>query len=222
MIFSKANLVVAEAAGKKSYTTVFLGKSGTSVATDGSILMAVGPIPRKVLSEVTIPYEKLEPLAPKENVYMPAQVIKEAVKQTPSTTRRLQNIVVVVEPDSGGLGLSTVNEAGEVKTVVGYALPNAYFPKEWRKAVAKRYSAKESVTFCVSRSALEKALKLVNKACPGVKGYDPVFVTASKEGIVLRSVNPVTLQRVIVALSTYSVEKELPLSRWEKWVLKGE
>ena len=117
---------------------------------------------------------------------------------------------VLVSSSGEGVRLTSVDSAGEAATLNTIPL-GANFP-EWGRP--GKYDGKVAV----SLRELVDVLQTLDKVCPDKTKITQVYLTVSIDGVLLRTKNLVTGQRVVgVVVPNPRLEREwLPFSRWER------
>ena len=219
MIFSKANLLAVAAVGKKAARRalrgVFMEKDGATVATDGSRLLAVGPImdPEKV----RFPDGACERLNPGTNgILCPNEFVEKAIKYIPP--KGYQFVALSKPADEARIGLTAVDANGDASMVTAKPMPEP-FPN-WRSAVKQVYDG-VTTQICLDSNYLESIVKAVRDASNAKSKGIPLYVEINPEmGIVIRTRNINTGQEVIGLLMKYQTNEWLQKTDWERKVFR--
>jgi hypothetical protein len=224
MLFSAGNLAVAAVASKNptdiGLNCVHLDPDGTSVATDGKMLMAVGPVDASKFHFPDVG-EQTTPPSPR-GVSVPLDLIDKAAKNMPRDKRpALRHVALVKARDNKKIELATTDMRHEQKVA---GLPkNEPFP-DWR-ALIRTVRGSGGSRICVNRKALVELLRALENACPDRGDENPVFVEINPEGtgLVMRCFNRETGQRAIAASKAYNTKGQwLQQDSWEQGVFQTE
>lgn len=221
MIFSKANLHVIWAASKEAFARALNGvkfeKDGSTVAGNGRIMMAVGPVKR----EVSFPETggELLPLG-EDGVVMPIKAVETALKNMPRDKRpALQHIALTSVTDASRVGFTSVDGKGD--PITNASLPRSERFPDWKDTMRTVRGSGEGLKICVNIKDLIELLKAMEHACPATGGVNPVFIEVGEDekGLTLRSINQVTKQHTIGAIVTLRTKGVwLPRDEWEQEV----
>lgn len=218
MLYSKANLKVAAVASTNPYDGALNGvqfdPDGSTVACNGSALVAVGPVKTKVHGFESVGQQGSPGT---QGIVLKPDFIKEVETIIPKDKRvSLQHVAMTVGADPAKTEFTTIDKSGRVRRVAEWPKKDRIFG--WRDVVRKAASpiaGEHVLKVCVGRNALLDVLQAVCDACPG-SGDDPVFLEIGS-GIVVRTVNRETGQRVIgVASARVSAEGWPEKDEWEK------
>lgn len=216
MIFNKSNLVVANIASQyeqdRGINCVHLNPDGSSVAANGNMIMAVGPVdPERVhfpdVGEQTSPGPN--------GISVSLDLIDKAMKNIPKGQPKLANVAMTSNSDTQKVELTT-SDMKLQQRVAGFPQKDP-FPN-W-KGVVRRFRG--SFQLCVNRRDLISLLTSLEEACPDKGGENPVYMEISEEGkgMVMRCVNRETGQRAIGGITAYNTGGHwLPCDKWEQTV----
>lgn len=217
MIFSKANLMVGDVASRSELDRVLncirLNRDGSTVASNGKVIMAVGP-----LEEGRVHFPDVGPLTtpPPEGVSVPLDLLDKVVKNLPKT---FQNVAMTQSRDPKKIQL-TVTDTRQEQHIAGYPKIEP-FPA-WQ-AMLRKVRGEGGTRVCVNRKTLIDTLQALEAACPDKGGENPVFIEINPEstGLLLRCVNRETQQRAIAGLTAYKTRDQwLPSDKWEQSVFQ--
>ncbi len=220
MLFSKANLQVTQVASKDAFDRALNGvlfdADGSTVAGNGRVMVAVGP----VTQEVHFPQKAAEQIQPSAaGIVMSLDTVERAMKHMPRDKRTsLQHVAMSRVSDPARIGFTSVNAKGDPTTNASLPKPHAYPP--WRETV-QRVAGKQPLKICVNRSDLIGMLKTLESACPDKGGVNPVFLEFGTEGngIVARCINFDTQQHAIGVVTVYKTGgRWLDQDAWEESV----
>jgi hypothetical protein len=222
MLFSKANLTVQEVASKESteigINCVHLNNDGSTVAANGKVIMAVGPVdPTKVHFPDVGKHSE-----PKRfgalGVSVPLDLIDKVMKNIPKDKRMsLQHVAMTEDRDPQKIKFTTTDMTHE-QSVAGFPKREP-FP-EW-EATFRRVRGENGTKICLNRGDLIDLLQAMESACPARGGHNPIFIEINPEGkgLVLRCSNFESGQRVIGAITSLNTDGHwLPADTWERGV----
>ncbi len=220
MIFSKANLAVKEVASPEAINVgincIHLNNDGSTVAANGKIIMAVGPVdPTKVhfpdVGKRSEP-KKFGALG----VSVPLDLIDKVIRNIPKD-KNLQIVAMTEDRDAQKVKFTTTDMTHE-QSVAGYPKREP-FP-EW-EVTFRKLRGEGATKICLNRRDLIDLLNALESACPDRGGDNPVFIEINPEGkgLVLRCVNRESGQRAIGAITSYNTDGHwLPTDSWERGV----
>lgn len=209
MLFSKANLAVAQVAARNSPKRVLNGvhfaEDGSTVAANGKMVLAVGPVDP---DRVSFPDVGGDADPGPEGTTVPTEVVEQAVKNLPRDRTPSAQHVALTECGKR-VELTTVSKTKEQR-VAGRPLPDR-FPS-WRDVLRKARKAATAGRVCLNRRDLVQMLEAVDSACPDKGTENPVFIEFGGEtdGIVMRSLNYETGQQAVGFV--------MPLDTGGKWL----
>jgi hypothetical protein len=221
MLFSKGSLVVGSVASTNPMETgiscVHLNPDGSTVATNGKVIMAVGPVDE---SKVHFPDVGVQVAPAQPNgVSVPLDLLEKVLKNMPRDKRvSLQHAALTQGTDPAKVEL-TVTDQRHTQRIEGFPLREP-FPN-WRGILQKVRGA-TTTRICLNRKDLIDLLKAQEEACPDRGNENLIFIEVETggRGMTLRSVNRETGQRAIGGINGYNVGQNwLPLDSWERDVL---
>jgi len=224
MIISKANLEVGRVASRDAFDRGLNGvkveSDGSTVAGNGRVVMAVGPVDYE---------ERLHWPDSAGDMYevgamgriIPLEAITKAKKGLTRDKRMIfQHVALTSVKDENRIGLTSVNPRGDATT-------NSCIPKkvpfpDWKGVVQEvRGDVGEGLRVCVNRKDLRMLLEAMEAACPDKGGINPVFIEIGTEekGVVLRCANLETRQHAVGVIRIFDTRgKWLERDSWEKKV----
>lgn len=219
MLYSRPNLEVHGAAstikGDRGLTGVRFEPDGTTVAGNGSVLVAVGPTDEE---HVRWPAEVVPQTVPGVGgMVLPVRAVQKALRNLSRDKRlALQHVALSRVRDVSRVGLTTVDPSGDVTTVSTRPLADPY--PDWKETLQ---GVAGGVRVCVNRRDLLGMLKVLDAACPDTGGVAPLFleVGGAGGGVVARTAVPGTGQRIVGACGAYDTRGEwLGKDEWERGV----
>lgn len=217
MIYSKASLEVVSVASKepldRGLNGVRLESDGTTVGGNGRMFMAVEPI--TYMDKVQSLFGEVGEVED-NGLVLPLDTVERALRLMPKGGGGVLKHVALTKVGHR-VGFTSLDAKGDPTTNAGLAKRDPY--PDWKGIVRKVRGAGEGVRICISRKDLIQLLEAMDAACPDRSGYSPVFIEVSDDGagIVLRSVNAETGQRVVGVVSTIETKGQwLPRNIWER------
>jgi hypothetical protein len=194
---------------------------GSTVATNGKVIMAVGPVDEE---KVHFPDVGEQTTPPAQGVSIPLDLLDKAIKNLPKDKRpQLQNVAMTINRDPRKIELTTYDMRHEQRVA---GLPKQEPFPEWKGILRKLRGGSEGrVRVCLNRKTLIELLQALEDACPDKGGENPIYLEFNPDGngIVLRCVNRETGQRAIGAATTYNTGGQwLPSDAWEQGVFQTE
>lgn len=221
MLFSKANLMVGGVAAKDAKDPLHcirLNPDGSTVAANGKVVMAVGPMERK---RVHFPSVGEEVTPEGSGVSIPLDLLDKVVKNLPKDKRTdLQNAVMTYCAEPGKVELTT-SDTRHTQRIAGF--PNKGGFPEWRGSLRKLRGS-GGTKICVNRKTLLELLTALEEACPDKGDENQMYIEINPEstGMVLRCVNRETGQRAIGGVIAYNTDGHwLPCDQWEQGVFQA-
>ncbi len=218
MRITRANLAVAGAAStnkkEPDLNRVHLSPDGSTVASNGSMLLAVGP-PDPKKTEGFPDVDHPEPPIPESGVGISISTVADIKRNLPTDKRMALQQAKITRCDSKVEILTT---DGVKDKKVATAPMRGTFPK-WRKLVADAHRDADITSVVVNRRELMKMLKAIDEACPDRGEFAPVRLEIGKPGalLVLRSRNYETEQRVVGFVKPILVKgKWHAETKWER------
>jgi hypothetical protein len=221
MLYSRANLLVARVASDNPYDGalhgVALERDGGTVASNGRVILAVGPAG----AGVQFP-DVGERASVGEGVVLRPELVEEALKIIPKDKRlSLQHVALTVARDPSKVEFCTIDKAGKERRIAD--LPKKERFPDWRKVAAKARGSVPKAKVCLARRDLVLLLRTMEEAAPDAGNDAKVFLEVGGEGggLVLRTVNRATGQHVLGVASGVRLEGGawLPCDTWEGDVL---
>lgn len=229
MLLSRASLTAAEVAGRDPGDEVLhqlaVESDGTTAASDGRVLLAVGPVTERPRAFPDFPGEAGAEAEVRASGHagIPPEVAARALRDMPRGALGLElgyAALTRCEPGRGGVGLTTTNLNRNL-TVDGMR-SRKRFP-EWRGVLAAGRRGEgpgDTRRVCVDRRALVRLLRALDAAAPDPEAC--VFLEippGEAAGLVLRARNAVTGQAVVgLAMSVNTRGAWLPETAWEAGV----
>ena len=222
MRYSLANLAVREIASvdKKDVALhrVHFEPDGTTAATNGRAIMAVGP-PDAARAANFPNLETDNATPPPEGVGVPPAYVA-AIARTVPSTRAILKYAQMTRCGDREVELMTTNGHEKLKRA---SLPcRGRFPK-WRPAVGAATRAATVGRICVDRMSLIKLLQALERAAPDKGNHNPVFIEFGEptDPIVLRSENVELGQRAIGIVRPLDTDGYwLEADEWEDTIRK--
>lgn len=219
MLFSRGNLMVSKVASTNpmdaGINCVHLSPDGSTVAANGKIVMAVGPV-----EETKIHFPDVGPRAkpPSRGLSLPLDLVDDAIKNLPKDKLvSLQHVALTQNKDERKVELTCTDRQRE-RRIAGYPKPEPY--KDWRQ-IFRRFSGGEPTRVCVDRKDLIHLLQAMEASCPDKGNENPVLLEISEDGkgIVLRCQNRETGQRALGCITAYNTNGSwVPKDKWEQSV----
>lgn len=230
MIYTRANLLVHRVAGgkddAKQLRCVHLDEDGTTVASNGEVVLAVEPAPDgayKGWPEGKVPLTGVDTPAGRN---LPVKQAKKVLKHLPSAAKTGEKAQVAGLTRCGPnrVELTVLQKGGETREA---RKPRNLPYVDWREAIeqaslGEAASPKEG-RICAGRRQLEELLDCIDRAC-GSKRADPVgpvFIEMVGGPIVVRAAHPITGQRMVGFVQPLKRAKGewLDYSDWEESLL---
>ncbi len=216
MLFSKANLAVAQVAAKNSPKRVLNGvhfaSDGSTVAANGRMILAVGPVDP---DRVKFPDVGGDANPGVDGVTVSAEIVDQAIKNLPRDKTPSAQHVLMTECGVK-VEFTTVSKTKEQR-VAGRPVPDR-FPL-WRDALRKARTSSSAGRVCLNRRDLIQMLEAVDSACPDKGSENPVFIEfgGERDGLVMRSLNYDTGQQAVgFVMPLDTGGKWLPQNSWVK------
>lgn len=221
MLFSRGNLMVAKVASENpmdaGINCVHLEPDGSTVAANGKIVMAVGPVDE---SKIHFPDVGPQATPPSRGLSLPLDLVDDAIKNLPKDKLvSLQHVALTQNKDERKVELTCTDRQRE-RRVAGAPKPEPY--NDWRK-IFRRFSGGEPTKVCVDRKDMIHLLQAMESACPDKGNENPVLLEISPDGkgIVLRCMNKETGQRAIGCITAYNTNGSwTPKNSWEQTVFE--
>ena len=227
MLFSKANLMVSQVASTDEhaiYTNcVHLNPDGSTVATDGNVMMAVSPLNVEALHiQFPLPRGAVHTTpAHSKGTSVTLELIERAIKNLPKDKRTsLQNVAMIQPKEEGKVALLTAHMQGS-ETIERNPRREEFPP--WM-SLFQKLRGNSGTKVCVNRQSLIHLLQAMEEACPDKGGQNPIYleIDSAGSGIVLRAENAETQQRAIGCITRYNLKpgQWLPADPWERTVFQ--
>jgi len=219
---TRANLSVAGAASsdkkEPALNRVHLAADGSTVASNGSMLLAVGPPdPVRVAAFPSVDHD--EPAIPKDGIGVSLGTVADVRRNLPTDRRIALQQAAVTRCDHARVEILTTD--GIKSRTVSAAPMRGTFPK-WRRLLAEERRKATTARVCVNRRELISLLKAIDEACPDRGHFSPVFleIGGRSDGIILRAQNYETKQRAVGMVMPTTVRGDgwLDESAWERGV----
>lgn len=224
MKLSKANLTVVKVVSsdpfQKALTSVRVEVDGTTVGSNGRVVMVVGPVdPEKVRGFPDVGEER------EGGVNLPSDIVDKALRNMPKEKRpEMQNAALTASHDPGRVELTTVDRRQEQR-VSGFPERSVYPDWKGRFRSLKAEGEGEVVRICLNRSDLLDLLKAMEEAAPDKGGVNPVFMELARDGakgVLIRTRNYDTRQNVLGMVGAYDTKGEwLHEDTWERRITNG-
>jgi len=222
VLLSKANLAPIKVAGADKRDQVLhqlrVEADGTTVASDGSAILAVEPIDDR---PAAMPDFKTETDVGEDGAGIPPEIVTEALRNIPKGNLGLELGFVAVtgyNEEDGTIELTATDLNKNLK--VEGQLSRRRF-SEWRPVLQRaRKACKHRV--CVDRKALIKLLQAMESACPNPDNSAFIeFGESETDGFLVRSVGVETGQRAIGYMLPLDTGDEwLKMNSWERKVMR--
>lgn len=215
MLLSKANLLIIQVAStdanRAELTGLRIEADGSTVASNGFILLAVEPL---AAAEAT-PTRVVGAGMLEAGVTVYREDVAEVLRALPKELE--MQVAAVRERADGFIEFTTRNRRQERK-VAGRPLSRLYH--RWRDILRGAFGAARAygIRLAVSRAQLLALVNCVNAACPDPSGTAPIFleIAGETEPVIVRSINYQTGQRVVgMFYPVKAGDNWLPYSRWE-------
>ena len=217
MLFSRANLMVVQVASEHAsdlgINAVRLNSDGSTTATDGKVMMSVGP-----MDATRVHFPEMPQGSPGEKgLSVPLELIEDTIKNLPKDKRVSLQIAAMSPIDhSGEVEMVTVDMHGKKK--VSRRPKREPFPP-WKEHLRKLRGT-VGTKVCVNRKSLIHLLQALEEACPDKGNENPIYIEINSEGagLVLRCVNVETGQHATGGITRYNTREWLPMDMWEREV----
>ena len=221
LIYSDSNLKVVAVASTDSHDRALNGvrfeADGSTVASNGRMLMAVGPVKGGVKFPATAG-ERMS--IGKAGLVVAVDAVNKALRyMAKGKTLALRHIALTTVPDPARVGFTSLDAKGD-PTTIG-TLPKVDKFPDWR-AILRRLGRGKVSRVALNRRDLIELLKALEAASSDSGDVSPVFLEIGEGGVIARTVNRATDQRIIGALNVYKVREGSWLERddWEESIFK--
>jgi len=222
MLLSKASLAIKDAASNdpmdKTLNGLHVDVDGTTVASNGTIILAVGPVQESL---VEFPVGKLRKRTAGAAFTLRREQVDQVLKNIPKDKRQHTQFALLTESDDPNkVELTTVSLSGLEQKV---AMPPMFgqFPA-WKDTI-RGLRGKDPIKVCVNRKMLIDLLKIMDDASPDRTGQFTAWIEVNSErnGLIIRCQNTETGQRIMGGIACRMVDesKWLSLDFWEQKVL---
>ncbi len=221
---TRASLAVAGAAStdkkEPAINRVHLAKDGTTVASNGAMILAVGP-PDHTRMDAFPSTDHSEPDLPADGVGISIQTVADIRRNLPTEKRMALQQAAVTRCDTK---VDLLITDGAQEKTLSVAPMRGKFPK-WKEMLAQARKKATVARVCVSRRDLMKMLRAIDEACPDRGAFNPVFIEIGErdDELILRSQNYETKQRVVGMMTSIKIKGDgwLPEDDWERGVFGG-
>lgn len=231
-LLSKVNLQTVAVVSSDNFDRGLCGvrveANGATVASNGRMIMAVGPSPQ----DAVFPNVGDRQPIPANGLVLEADHVRETIKNLPKDNKGRGQYAAMVRSKTGGkVGLATVGLQGTERIVNSRVRTDGY--PDWKRSLQKVHNRgrtkdpmtgtdRDLVRCCVNRKDLINLLEAMDKACPDRGAEDPIFIEFG-DGIVLRAAARDTGQHVIGSLNAYNTRGEwLAYDSWEQEIMGVE
>lgn len=219
MLLSRGNLAVAKVASQNpldmGINCIHVAKDGTTVGTNGKVMMAVGPVDE---NKIHFPEVGERYFPGEKGIGLPLDLVDKAVKNLPKDKRAaLQHVAMTDHRDPRKVELTCTDMRHEQR--VSGNPKEEPFP-DWR-ATVRHVRGSGGMKVCVNRDDLIDVLEALREACPNQGGGNPVFLEIHQDGLgmAIRCANRETGQRAVGAINAYKTDGQwLPCDEWERGV----
>jgi len=210
MLLSKANLAVSAVASSNVYdgplNGVLIDADGATVASNGRVVMAVGPA-----REIHFPDVGPTTKPPAGGLVVRPEFIDEADGIIPKDKRvSLQHVAMTQARDQGKVELTTIDKSGRERRVADRPRRERY--PDWRSVIK---TAGGALKVALARGDLLALLKAIERAAPD-DGTSPLFLDVGPGGVILRTSSKTTGQRVIGVAQAIRTDGWLGKDAWEE------
>ena len=214
MLFSRANLAVRTVVGKGKDLKrgIHFAEDGSTVATNGRMLLVVGPVDEERVHYPDVG-KTAEPGA--GGVTVEVGIVDQAAKNIPRDKRISLQHVAMTERSKTKVKFTTVDPVKE-QHVSGRPMDGT-FPN-WAKSIQDARSSDLVGRVCLNRRDLVEMLKAIEVACSDKGDEHPVYIEFRGESdqVVLRSINYATGQMAVGLIASKTKEKWLQSNPWER------
>jgi len=215
MILSKSNLLVSLVAAVQKIpllNNIFIRKDGTTIASNGKVLIAVSPTHDKLRESYPIKDGMVD-----EDFLIGCESVGQILKDLP---RDIQ-FNGILEQCSVKLFESDVN----------FKITNGRFIKEsnvkrlrikwidYKNIISRVFKRKSSIKIVLNKNRLLNLLQALDKICPDSSSFSPIYIEFTEgNDIILRCIHPKTKQRAIGFMTSYKTKEGtwLPSNVWER------
>jgi len=198
---------------RKGYDCVFLSEDGSTLSTDGKMLLLVSPVDAQVESfgvDAVHP-ARIQP----SGIGIPHAVVEKALRNLPSKPYRAIHKCAVLTECGSTIELSTTPD-GVAADRASRPDPHVNYPSKSITAILRGIGENRR-RVCVSLASLKKMVDALEKVT-GRRGKQPLFleVGSGEEAILIRTKVAETHQRVVGVLSPVEPGTWLEFDEWER------
>ncbi len=218
MIFSRASLSVVSAASddprRRALNSVHIAEDGTTVASDGTVLIAVSPVDAE---SSHFPLDlHVEP--PSGGVCVELDIVEQAIKNLPKDSRPHTQYAAMTRCDDAEVEFATTNLRKTQK--VASAPLRDRFP-DWRGSIAGARGMARVGRVCLDRRRLISLLRTL-EAAAGEEEAVFIEIGDENDAILIRTQNPETKQRIVARMQPLDTRGGwLKRNKWEKGIEEG-
>lgn len=216
MILSKQNLLIVQVAAVDKAIPVLdnihITQDGTSVASNGKVLVAVSPVIRELKEKIPLKETKA-----KHSVTISSETVKEVIKNMPKDLLfhgLLEHVELNVQDNT-----FLLSDGKRKRNIIARLYQRAFI--NFQEIFKRAGKSPVSTRFVINRKRLINILQTIDKICPDSSGESPVFIELNEAGNVILKGRNNKGQRVLSVMSTYKgVEGSwMEDSSWEKKLL---
>ena len=218
MILSKANLTISSMtkADKNipALDTLHIREDGTTVAANGSALVAVSPVNRDIKSKV--PLDESEMLG-SSTVY--SDTVKEVIKNMPKDSM-FGGVLEHCDFKNVG-GEFTLTDGKRTRKISGKIFPREYI--DYKAIFERAHSERSAVRVAVNLKRLRAMLESIDSAVCDTSTDAAVFIEFTDANtILLRARNERTEQNILCVMTAYNGANAAwqDYNEWEKSLLE--
>lgn len=220
MILSKSNLLASMVSAVQKIpllNNVFVRKDGTTIASNGKVLIAVAPPNEKICKAYPIKDGKVN-----EEFLIGCESIGHVLKDIPRDTK-FQGILehCSVHLDGSDIHFKTTN--GRV-TRESNAKRLRLKWIDYKQILSRAMGKKSNVKIVLNKNRLLNLLTALDKICPDSSSFSPVFIEFTEgNDVVFRCIHPKTRQRAVGLMTSYkgTEGKWVGENRWERSLQNG-
>lgn len=224
MLLSKSNLTVAKVASQSAndvgINCIRLNPDGSTVATNGKVVMAVGPVDT---SKVHFPDVGTQVSPRNSGESIPLDMVEDVVRNLPKDKQMSLQHVAMTEPRDPRKVEFTTSDRRTAKRVEG--MPKQEPFPNWKGIFKKLRGTSAPLRVCLNRKSLIELLTALESACPDKGGENPIFLEVSQDGsgMVLRCTNRETGQHSVGGITAYNTGGQWMLpDSWERTIFETQ
>jgi len=219
---TRSNLAVAGVASsdqkEPALNRVHLDPDGSTVASNGSALLAVGPPDaERIAAFPSTDHE--EPELPEDGIGVNLKTVADIKRNLPAEKRIALQQTAITRCDQEQIDLLMTD--GTQAKILSTAPMRGKFPY-WKQLISSARGRATKARICVNRRLLIKLLRALDEACPDRGNFTPVFLEIGdrEDALILRSQNYETRQRAVGLLVPTAIKDNgwLDESEWEQEV----